>query len=266
MLDILFEKRNKDYGAYALRRGYDKRLLTALVAGLLIILFFILLSVMNKTEQKVPAKVVIQKVEIKNFTLKKEKEPEKTKEPEKPKQPVKKKQPAVAQAKFTSPPVIKKDDKVKEALTTQDDMKDKKIGTENIVGKPADPIVKLPETPVDNKSGGNGGSQETIPNFIAQEKDPEFPGGPAALHKFLQNNLRTPEEMEAGERKVVKIQFKVDKDGSVNSFEIVTSGGSEFDDEVVRVCRKMPRWIPAIQNGTNVPVTFMIPVTFVGLE
>ena len=213
ILDILFEKRNKEYGAYALRRGYDQRLLTALVAGLFIIFLFILLTAMNKSEKIAPPKMVIQKVEITNIALKKEKvkEPEKIKEPEKPKQPVRKKQPAVAQAKFT-PPVIKEDDKVKDALATQDDMKDKKIGTENIIGKPAEPIVKFPEGPVDNKNSGNGGPQEPVNNFVAQEKDPEFPGGPAELNKFLQNNLRTPEEMEAGERKVVKIQFKVDKD------------------------------------------------------
>jgi protein TonB len=58
----------------------------------------------------------------------------------------------------------------------------------------------------------------------------------------------------------------VDKDGSVNTFEIVTSGGREFDNEVVRVCKKMPRWIPALQNGINVPVSYVLPVTFIGVE
>jgi periplasmic protein TonB len=82
----------------------------------------------------------------------------------------------------------------------------------------------------------------------------------------LGKNLSTPDALEAGERKVVQIKFKVDKDGSVTSFEIVTSGGGEFDREVVRVCKKMPRWTPAIQNGINVPVSYVLPVTFIGLE
>jgi periplasmic protein TonB len=64
----------------------------------------------------------------------------------------------------------------------------------------------------------------------------------------------------------VQIKVKVDKDGAVNTFEIVTSGGSEFDREVVRVCKKMPRWTPAVQNGINVPVNYVLPVTFIGTE
>jgi protein TonB len=98
-----------------------------------------------------------------------------------------------------------------------------------------------------------------------QEKDPEFPGGAEALKKFLGRYLATPAQLEDGEKKVVKIKFKVDKDGSVNTFEIVSSGGFEFDNEVVRVCKKMPRWIPAIQNGINVPVNYVLPVTFIGV-
>src|SRR5687768_11150975 len=92
MLDIIFEKRNKEYGAYALRRGYDKRLLAALGAGLLVIFFFILMTAMNKTEEKAPAKIVIQKVEITNIAIKKEKkkEPRKKKGPGKARQPFRK--------------------------------------------------------------------------------------------------------------------------------------------------------------------------------
>ena len=68
------------------------------------------------------------------------------------------------------------------------------------------------------------------------------------------------------QQKVVQIKFKVDKDGSVTTFEIVTSGGNEFDKEVVRVCKKMPRWTPAMQNGINIPVSYVLPVTFIGVE
>jgi protein TonB len=87
-----------------------------------------------------------------------------------------------------------------------------------------------------------------------------------ALQRFLSKYLNTPAALEAGEKKVVRIRFKVDKDGSVNSFEIVASGGGEYDNEVVRVCKKMPKWIPGIQNGVNVPVNYILPVTFIGIE
>ena len=86
------------------------------------------------------------------------------------------------------------------------------------------------------------------------------------MKRFLSKYLTTPDELQAGEKKVVRIRFKVDTDGTVNTFEIMTSGGNEFDNEVVRVCRKMPRWMPAIQNGINVPVSYVLPVTFIGVE
>jgi periplasmic protein TonB len=124
-------------------------------------------------------------------------------------------------------------------------------------------IVKKPE---DDPGTGTTTTGPSQPVFVADERDPEFPGGKDALKQFLSRNLTTPGDLEDGEKKVVKIQFKVDKDGSVTTFEIVTSGGSEFDREVVRVCKKMPRWTPAIQNGINVPVSYVLPVTFIGVE
>jgi len=62
------------------------------------------------------------------------------------------------------------------------------------------------------------------------------------------------------------IKFIVDADGSVTGFTVVRSGGYAFDNEVIRVLRKMPKWKPAIQNGHAVTVSFTQPVTFVGLE
>ena len=65
---------------------------------------------------------------------------------------------------------------------------------------------------------------------------------------------------------MVKVKFKVDKNASVKRLEIVTSRGFEFDNEVVRVCKKMPRWMLALQNGINVPVNYVLPITFIGVD
>jgi protein TonB len=194
---------------------------------------------------------------------------DKPKEPEQPKKIVKQKpvEPKVAAVKFTTPPEIKADDKVKDKMVAITDMDDKKISDKFIDGIKDNGTVKLPEMPVTEPVNGNGTATASVqPEFVIQEKDPEFPGGTEALKRFLGKNLSTPDELEAGERKVVQIKFKVDKDGSVASFEIVTSGGGEFDREVVRVCKKMPRWTPAIQNGINVSVSYVLPVIFIGLD
>ena len=266
LLDIIFENRNKGYGAYALRKDYNTRLLIALAAGMSFILFFILISLFGKSQQSptiIPSErgeVIVRELEM----LK-----EKPKEPEKPKEVKRQKpgMPKVATAKFTSPPVIKEDNKVKDPIAAINDLTYKYISDKTGTGIKADGISIQPQQPV--AEPGTGESEPVVSvqkDFEIDERDPEFPGGAEAFKRFLNKNLNSPDELIAGERKVVLIKFKVDKDGTVTGFEIVTSGGNDFDREVVRVCKKMPRWKPAIQNGINVPVSYVLPVTFLGLE
>jgi protein TonB len=139
------------------------------------------------------------------------------------------------------------------------------IGTANVEG-PTD--VSLP-----NLGGGTEQTEmvttpakSSVPAFEAKEQQPEFPGGAQAWINYLNRNLQTPADLEPGDKKTVLIKFVVDADGSVTGFTVVRSGGYAFDNEVIRVLRKMPKWKPAIQNGHPVTVSFTQPVTFVGLE
>ncbi len=265
LLDIVFENRNKDYGAYTLRTGYNARMLTALGAGLSVILLFVFIITTGKS--KTSSNPVINTNEgivIRTIEMPKEK----IKEPEKPKEVVKQKPvQKTATINYSAPPKIEKDKEVKNAMVAVKELEGKEISTKTTDGKVADNTVILNKEPVKEPGTGiidNSGFSQ--PEFIIQEKDPQFPGGQEALKQFLARNLQTPEDLESGERKVVRIKFKVDKDGSVNTFEILTSGGGELDNEVARVCKKMPRWIPAVQNGINVPVSYVLPVTFIGTE
>jgi protein TonB len=72
--------------------------------------------------------------------------------------------------------------------------------------------------------------------------------------------------LENGEKRIVNIRFHVDADGAVTNFQIVQSGGAAFDNEVIRVLKRMPNWMPAQQAGKAVAVSFTQPVTFVGAE
>lgn len=263
VLDILFENRNKAYGAYALRKTYDKRLLAALGAGLGIASLLLLFSTMKREDKTVMLTDKKEGLVVREYVIPQRKiEP-----PVQPKQPVKQK-PVVktAQVKYTSKIDIKKDELVKSPVTSVDNLADKRIGDTDIKGKPDDGVVKRPEGP-DTGTGNDNPVITAGPDpFAARETAPEFPGGPGALHRFLSKNLNTPGDLGAGEQKLVKVRFKVDTDGSVTGLEIVESGGREFDNEVLRVVKKMPRWTPAFQNGIHVPVSYMIPVTFIGLE
>lgn len=265
LLDIVFENRNRDYGAYDLRKGYNKRLLISLAAGLSVILLFFVVSGSGKSKNKSTSVINVKEgIVIKTIVMPKEK----IVLQEKPKEVVKKKAAVkTATVNYTSPPKIEKDDVVKNAMVAVKELDGKDISDKTRDGKEATDNVDLDKKVVEVTGTGNtltaGPSQ---PEFVIDERDPAFPGGQIALRQFLSRNLNTPGDLENGEKKIVQIRFKVDKDGSVNGFEILISGGSEFDKEVVRVCKKMPRWVPALQNGINVPVNFVLPVTFIGVE
>ena len=263
LLDILFENRNKEYGAYTLRKGYNNRLLIALGAGLtfIFLIVFILKTSKTKNSNK-PVVYISEGIVIKSIEMPKEK----LKIPEKIKVAVKKKQvQKIATIKYTTPPAIKKDIEVKNVMVAIKELEGKEISDETSIGKVADNTVVIDKEPIIAENSELRETDQSQPVFTADERDPQFPGGQGALKQFLARNLSTPGELEDGERKVVQIRFKVDKDGSVTTFEIVTSGGIDYDREVVRVCKKMPRWLPAIQNGINVPVSYMLPVTFIGV-
>ncbi len=268
MLDILFENRNKSYGAYTLRRQYNGRLWTALIAGLGLAgaLLWMATGAAAGENKRVAMRndhdsVVLRTVEI----------PAKPKPVvipvQKPAKPAVAPKPSVARVKYTNVIHIVDDKKVKTDIMPSQ----KQLDSVAIAGVTA-PGVKpgnLPSTPglPAGTGQGTGNPGDGGPaNFVAVERDPQFPGGADALRRFLAMNLNSPTSLDEGEKKVVQIRFQVDPNGMVSTFQIVTSGGDEFDKEVVRVCRKMPRWIPALQNGINVPVSYMLPVTFIGGE
>jgi len=259
--DIVFEHRNKSYGAYAIRSGYNNRMLTALGAGMSVIVLgaFIFMNREN-TNGLVPVVDRGEGLLVRTIELPVEKpvEPEKPKEARTQK-PVEK----TATVRFVSNIKIEKE--VKQEMVAVDDLDGKAIGEQDQEGKTADGTV-LPDPEPQVSGNGSGASEPVQPDFTAVERGPEFPGGAIALKKFLARNLVSPDNLDRGDLKTVRVRFIVDKDGSVSSLEILNSGGDDFDDEVVRVCRRMPKWIPALQNGMNVPVSYILPVTFMGSE
>ena len=117
-------------------------------------------------------------------------------------------------------------------------------------------LYKLPElTPED--------SDETSDIFTVVEEMPEFPGGYAALLKYLRDNILYPiQAKEAGITGTVYVSFIVGKDGSINSVEVLRSVPGGCSDEAVRVIRGMPRWSPGKQLGKPVMVKYNLPIKF----
>ena len=259
VLDILFENRNKDYGAYNLRKFYDNRLMksVAVMIGVVIIL---------SAFTFIPKKKVVKisdDYSTKMYTLPPVKD--KMKEPEKPKENHQLKEKVASQI-FTTPVVVNKDKESIKPLATLSDTAE--IASFTDIGKPGSiPIVA---DPGDGHVAGKGNDPEPAKPIIDiitprdnAEVMPSYPGGMEALRKFLQRNLNNPKEMEEGEEVSVKVKFVVDYDGKLQSFVTVQDGGEEFNKEVVRVLKKMPNWVPGKTNGQNVSVYFTIPVKFV---
>ena len=256
VLDILFEGRNKEYGAYTLRKGYNGRLGRSLlvVGGVVIVLFL-----MSFVSRKGPKKRELQLTDT--VTLVSIQEPKEVLPPPPP--PPLKVQPPVATKIFTAPKIVP-NDQTDAPPPAVDDLANVKIGTVNTAGA-ADVGDVTPPAPV-----GSGSNVVEAPKkmederFIPIEKEAEYPGGVQAWVRYLQKNLRAPEAAlsDVGQMRV-EVRFIVDKDGNVSEVEAV--GGPEHNgmrEEAVRVIKKSGKWVPALQNGRYVRTVKVQPVIF----
>lgn len=102
-----------------------------------------------------------------------------------------------------------------------------------------------------------------IVDMAMVEQKPSFPGGDAALYKWLGNQIMYPSDAsEAGIQGKVIVSFVIEKDGSISNARVLRSKHPSLDAEALRVVKKMPRWTPGRNNGQTVRVKYNLPVTF----
>ena len=263
VLDILFENRNKTYGAYILRKFYGDRLKKALGIIMTIAIVFSALTFLIKKETILNARI-FDIPDTKLPTVKDD-----------IKEPVKKQETTKAEAKTTPVNqkiytnnilVVPKNDK---SDTIQTLLPTDVIGKVNIVNaNPGTVVVQPVKTDKDEPAGVvTPKFDKTIPRDLnSVDVLPSYPGGMDALRKFLQRNLNNPKEMEEGESVSVKVNFVIGYNGKLQHFVTVQDGGEEFNKEVIRVLKKMPDWIPGKAKGENVSVYYTIPVKFTGAD
>lgn len=257
VLDILFEKRNKDYGAYTLRKFYNARLLKSMGIMMLAVIAFSAFTFLPETEKDQDVYVI----QDPGFGQ----APPPAKPPgEKPKVEKPSVVKPVSTAKLLSKILIVDNKDSSDLLV---DLKDLAIGSNtNIILDGGNPLIG---------GGGDGDdiainvkpAEPLVDNITPLENPeimPSYPGGTAALRKFLERNLRNPRDLESGEIISVKIKAVVGYDGKLKNFELVQDGGTEFNNEVIRVLKKMPTWLPGKSKGQNVSVYYTIPVKFIG--
>ncbi|MCD8540646.1 MAG: TonB family protein [Leadbetterella sp.] len=260
--DLVFETRNREYGAYYLRKNYRRYLTQATVVGTaLFSLLFGAALAFNKIQSAGKEKEF--EVDLTTMMLKEETPEEKIEIPEEVKPPMDEPEPEVAQAKFL-PPEPKKDEEVQfeEPPPPAEKLETTIISNKNVEGVEATSVFIPPVLPKEAAIiKVEAPAEEEI--FRGVEQDPEFPGGLSALMKYLQKNVNYPAAAQrANASGKVILQFVVEKDGSVGQISVIKSVGFGCDEEAVRVLKSMPKWSPGRQNGQAVRVWYTLPVTY----
>jgi len=262
LLDLLFEGRNKDYGAYELRKKYNKRIALALGITAAIAIVAIGGSLLAKELQPKND----DQVKVSEVVLQEIKTPEDQPPPPPPPPPPKTPPPPkVEMAKFT-PPVIKKDEEVKQdEMPPQEKLEETKVGTENQEGikdldiavpPPIDQGKKVVEEPKED------------PNQIFQKVEIEATVDPKQWTRHLQSHLQRYIEdaanngMDPGTY-TVQVRFLVERDGSIADVQSLNDPGFGLAKAAVDVVKKGPKWSPGIQNGKPVRSYHTQPITFV---
>ncbi len=266
--DIIFEGKNKDFGAYQLRKSSDSRhnkamIVIVIVIAILAALAFLVNTVIKSAEAKpddMAEQALVEMAVEEAPEEEPEDEPQRIEEPK----PEVIKEELLNTVKLTEIAIVK-DEEVVEDIKSQDDLKE----TDTAVGKVnedrgVDDIInaqehkdvvvveeKTPEPPDDNKV------------FDAVEQDPQFPGGQTALLKWVSDHLRYPSvAQENGIQGRVVVQFVVTKTGSVGQVKVVRSKDPDLDKEAVRVVKSLPKFQPGKMNGHAVNVWYTLPIQF----
>lgn|GEM_PF-86882 len=258
VLDILFEGRNKEYGAYELRRTYNRRLTKAiLITSSVLLLSFAGCAIIGRSQGEKVKPLNVDDVDLTRVEQKHEEVV--------PPKPVMPKVPEVRQIAFT-PPKLVENPPEDQKPPVQDDLDKVRIATVNTAGGDDDNTVR-PDAPVGEGHGNvieapKKESDDAV--FLPVEFESQFPGGMQAWFRFLNKNLRYPEDAQAKEisGKVI-VQFIVDNNGNVSDVEAIsgpTEGG--LREEAVRVIKKSGKWTPGNQNGKPVKSYKRQPVTF----
>ena len=265
--DLIFEGKNKDFGAYKMRQASDGRHNKAfiIVVIALVVISAIIFSVVKVQEEIAKRELMAQaqQAEMAQMDMDEPEEIEEVEEieievPDTPPEEI------LNQQKMTEIAIVP-DDQVSEEdqVKSQDELEqntaiagalDFDDGTDDISKITEQKVEIIQEKPKEEK-------KEQV--FRHVEQMPEFPGGQAALMKYINDNIRYPVmAIENGVQGRVTVQFVVTKDGSVGNVTVVRGVDRNLDEEAVRVCKTLPKFIPGKQNGQPVNVWFTLPVTF----
>lgn len=246
MDEIVFERRNKLYGAYDLRRLYNKHVTTALLLSIAILIAGVAYPLISSYYAKARAGYIEKTASAEFLDMPKPKEPE-APPPPPPPPPAELEQ----KVKFVAPIVTTEEVVETPDIFNQDDLSQKPIeavAIEEAVAEVKEEVIEV---------------EEKKPIFRIVEEMPSFPGGDEPRVKFLRDNIMYPQmAKENNIQGTVYITFVVDSKGHVTDVKILRGIGGGCDEEAIRVVKLMPPWNPGKQNGKSVRVQFNMPIRF----
>lgn len=252
-IDMVFEGRNKSYGAYELRKKNPRMTLLALAIGASVFASLLALPLINWGDGKNNDEEKVTMVDMADLAP-----PPPPDEPLVPPPPPPPPAPKIDEVKFVKPKVVKKEEVVEE-IKTIDELKDKNVGSKDLKGQEDGKIV------IDEPSGDGPQTDQKIVEdntiYNAVEVKPDFPGGIQKFYDFVGKNYKVPEEEDIKGK--VFVQFVVEKDGTLTDIKVIRDLGYGTGKEAIRVLKKSPKWKPGIQNGRPVRVLYSLPISIV---
>lgn len=261
VLDIIFDGRNKDYGAYELRKTYNRRITRALIITGSIAVLALLISYLSSTLKDKNDK----KLKINEMTIQDVKQEEKKEIPPPPPPPPPKQEPPKVEMKQFTPPVIKKDEEVEKPPPPQEELKEAKIDVVNVEGVKDQGIVAPVEIDQGKQIVEVKKEDDENKIFDKVEIEASFPGGDSKWRQYLERNANGQVATDNGAPEgtyTTVVQFVVDKEGNISDVRSLTNHGYGMEEEAIRVIKKGPKWNPAVQNGRQVKAYRKQPITF----
>ena len=269
--DLIFDGKNKEFGAYVLRKNSESRHTLASIfvligLGVVAILIYVwtLYSDYKAEQAAIEAKQKAEMMSQAQLAQMEEAEPEEEEiEEQKFEQPeIEVPQEVLATVQVTQIAIVDAEE-VKNEIMDQEAQQEDNTARGIVTQEGQDDADKF-QAVIEQVQVVEPTPEPKVEQvFTAVEQMPEFPGGQQALMKFLSSNIRYPQMALANDiQGRVVVKFVVEKDGSVSDVQVVRGVDKDLDKEAVRVVKSMPKWQPGKNNGQAVRCYFNLPVTF----
>lgn len=267
--DIIFEGKNKEYGAYTLRAASASRhnksviIVLSVLAVILVLLILMMKGVFSKAEEEQLVSATEQEIVTYEAEEEEIEEEEQFEIPDEPEEVI-------------APEEVANEQRITDLLIVQDEefdkekeVKDQEKMMENEAQAGAIDITEgtndLNKVQVKEQviAETKPVEEEKVYNIAMVEQKPEFVGGEAAMYKWLGDHINYPAAAaEEGVSGRVVVEFEVSKTGSIEKVRVIRGRHPALDKEALRVVKSMPKWNPGRNNGQPVKVTYTLPVTF----